>query len=213
MTIDEAIEHAIQIADSYKDTAPDCDCARDHRQLAEWLKKARVYEKAKKRSVSMIRKLKEENDKLRWKLEVLKAHGIEIVDAVAGGYEIYSDDHKEAERLTTENARLSTQLTDVTESMGRVEERCAKLREELEDQEGYDQMLRDRLRQQTELCVKAEAENAKLLKIVSCLLTCANDTGDCDRCPLNGGTGDWNSEDFCDDLLDCLRELGIEVQQ
>ncbi len=40
-----------------------------------------------------------------------------------------SDDHKEAERLTTENAKLSTQLTDVTESMGRVEERCAKLRE------------------------------------------------------------------------------------
>lgn len=38
----------------------------------------------------------------------------------------------------------------------------AKLRGDLEDQEGYDQMLRDRLRQQTELCVKAEAENAKL---------------------------------------------------
>lgn len=38
----------------------------------------------------------------------------------------------------------------------------AKLREDLEDQEGYDQMLRDRLRQQTELRVKAEAENTKL---------------------------------------------------
>lgn len=87
MTLDEAIEHATQIADSYKDTVPDCDCARDHRQLAEWLKKVRVYERVKKRSVSMIRKLKEEN------------------------------------------AKLSTQLTDVTESMGRVEERCAKLRE------------------------------------------------------------------------------------
>ena len=32
-----AIEHAHQIADSYKDTAPDCACAKDHRQLAEWL--------------------------------------------------------------------------------------------------------------------------------------------------------------------------------
>lgn len=41
-----------------------------------------------------------------------------------------------------------------------------KLREDLEDQEGYDQMLRDRLRQQTELHVKAEAENAKLRKLV-----------------------------------------------
>lgn len=55
------------------------------------------------------------------------------------------------------------------------------------------------------------AENAKLLKIVSCLLTCASDAGDCDRCPLNGGTGDWNSRDFCDGLLDCLREVGVEV--
>lgn len=42
----------------------------------------------------------------------------------------------------------------------------AKLREDIEDQEGYDQMLRDRLRQQTELCVKAEAENARLHKLV-----------------------------------------------
>lgn len=87
MTLDEAIEHAIQIADSYKDTAPDCDYVKDQRQLAEWLKKVRVYEKVKKRSASMIRELK------------------------------------------AENAKLSTQLTDVTESMGRMEERCAKLRE------------------------------------------------------------------------------------
>lgn len=57
----------------------------------------------------------------------------------------------------------------------------------------------------------ARTENAKLLKIVSCLLTCASDAGDCDRCPINGGTGDWNSGDFCDGLLDCLRDLGIEV--
>lgn len=57
----------------------------------------------------------------------------------------------------------------------------------------------------------ARAENAKLWELVSCLLTCASDTGDCDRCPLNGGTGDWKSEDFCDGLLDCLREVGIEV--
>lgn len=34
-----------------------------------------------------------------------------------------------AESLETENAKLRTQLADVTESMGRVEERCAKLRE------------------------------------------------------------------------------------
>lgn len=33
------------------------------------------------------------------------------------------------EQLEAENAKLRTQLADVTESMGRVEERCAKLRE------------------------------------------------------------------------------------
>lgn len=37
MTLDEAIEHAAQIADSYKDTVPDCKCAKEHRQLADWL--------------------------------------------------------------------------------------------------------------------------------------------------------------------------------
>lgn len=33
------------------------------------------------------------------------------------------------QRANTENAQLRQQLADVTESMGRVEERCAKLRE------------------------------------------------------------------------------------
>ena len=34
-----------------------------------------------------------------------------------------------AESIEAENAALRTQLADVTESMGRVEERCARLRE------------------------------------------------------------------------------------
>ena len=50
--------------------------------------------------------------------------------------------------LTRENEQIKSENT--------------KLRNELEDQEGYDQMLRDRLRQQTELCVKAEDENKRL---------------------------------------------------
>ena len=35
--LEAAIEHANKVADSYNDTAPDCDCAKEHRQLAEWL--------------------------------------------------------------------------------------------------------------------------------------------------------------------------------
>ena len=54
MTLDEAIEHANQVADSYKDTAPACECAREHRQLAEWLRELRE-----------LRQLRIENAKLR----------------------------------------------------------------------------------------------------------------------------------------------------
>ena len=38
MTLDEAIKHSEEVADSYNNTVPDCDCAKEHRQLAEWLK-------------------------------------------------------------------------------------------------------------------------------------------------------------------------------
>lgn len=45
---------------------------------------------------------------------------------------------REIKKLKAENAKLRTQLADVTESMGRVEERCAKLRELVRD---YDKCL------------------------------------------------------------------------
>lgn len=55
-------------------------------------------------------------------------------------------------------------------------------------------------------------ENAKLRELVLCLLTCSSDTGDaCDRCPVNGGAGIWDFEDFCDSLLDRVHELRIEL--
>ena len=38
MTLEEMIIHAEEVADSYKDTVPDCETAEYHRQLAEWLK-------------------------------------------------------------------------------------------------------------------------------------------------------------------------------
>ena len=43
-----------------------------------------------------------------------------------------------------------------------LESENAKLREDMEDLEGYDQMIRDRLRQVTELKVKSDSENSKL---------------------------------------------------
>lgn len=49
---------------------------------------------------------------------------------------------------------------------GAIEDLEAELREEVEGQQGYDQMLRDRLRQQTELYVKAKGENERLRELV-----------------------------------------------
>ena len=43
MTLNEAIKHCEEVAHSYDDTVPDCKCAADHRQLAEWLKELKRY--------------------------------------------------------------------------------------------------------------------------------------------------------------------------
>ena len=45
MTLDEAIKHSEEVADSYNNTAPDCDCAKEHRQLAKWLRELKAYRK------------------------------------------------------------------------------------------------------------------------------------------------------------------------
>lgn len=37
MGLEQAIEHAEQVANRYNDTVPECECAKEHRQLAEWL--------------------------------------------------------------------------------------------------------------------------------------------------------------------------------
>lgn len=41
--LDETIKLHDQIADSYKDTVPDCDEAQKHRQLANWLRELKAY--------------------------------------------------------------------------------------------------------------------------------------------------------------------------
>ncbi len=50
MTLDEAIKHAEEVADSHDRikqikavTLEECRCAEEHRQLAEWLKQLKVY--------------------------------------------------------------------------------------------------------------------------------------------------------------------------
>ena len=61
MDLDEAIEHAKDVAR----TCPDSRCAADHARLAEWLRRARGAAKAARWYTSRIRELEAENAKLR----------------------------------------------------------------------------------------------------------------------------------------------------
>ena len=64
MTIDEAIEHAKEVAR----TCDDVECAAEHVQLAEWLRQARGADKAARWYTEKIRKLEAENSMLRERL-------------------------------------------------------------------------------------------------------------------------------------------------
>ena len=59
-----------------------------------------------------IVRLEDEIDKQKFKFEVLKAHGIKIVDAVGGGHEIYDTRQREVDRLEYENAKLRELATE-----------------------------------------------------------------------------------------------------
>ena len=61
MTLDEAIEHAKEVAR----TCDDSGCAADHIQLAEWLRQARGAGKAARWYTSRIHELEADNAKLR----------------------------------------------------------------------------------------------------------------------------------------------------
>lgn len=89
----------------------------------------------------------------RWQHATNDEEAIPYINNVADAHE------RENAKLRESVKRLMTQRDD---RLARAEAENAKLREDMDDQEGYDQMLRDRLRQQTELHVKSESENSKL---------------------------------------------------
>ena len=68
MTIDEAIEHAKEVAR----TCDDSECAAEHMQLAEWLRQARGATKAARWYTARIGELEDKNDKLR---ELVRKYG------------------------------------------------------------------------------------------------------------------------------------------
>lgn len=50
---------------------------------------------------------------LACKLDILKDHGVEIVDAVGGGYEVYNQEKKRADELTVERDELKTRVAEL----------------------------------------------------------------------------------------------------
>lgn len=64
------------------------------------------------------------------KMEILKAHGVEIVDAVAGGYEVYNEKIREVSELTAERDELKAELID---ERGKLNRKMNALREVTRD--------------------------------------------------------------------------------
>ena len=130
---------------------------------------------------------------------------------------IVNEFERETRQLKAENAKLRESVKRLMaqrdERLARAEADNAKLREQSERL--FDKTLElatenSKLRELCKLCER-EVENAKLRELVLCLLTCASDCVDCNKCPVNGGLGIWDFEDFCDGLLDRVHELRIEV--
>ena len=99
---------------------------------------------------------------------------------------------------------VETETGPMNQMIQQAEAEADKLREELEAEHALAETL-------GHYHEDAKAENAKLRELVLCLLTCASDVIDCDKCPINGGPGVWDFEDFCDGLLDRVHEMRIEV--
>ena len=109
------------------------------------------------------------------------------------------------DEIMAENAKLRQQLANVTESMGRVEERCAKLREELEFERSENGWSREFLNRMGRKCgtkdcpslvayvTKIESDNAKLSELVDYMTPIA-----------------WYAASERE--RDRMRELGMEVQ-
>lgn len=55
MSIEEAIKHCNEVADSYNDTVPDCECASDHRQLASWLQELKERREKESRGLNIVK--------------------------------------------------------------------------------------------------------------------------------------------------------------
>ena len=58
---------------------------------------------------------------------------------------------------------------------------------------------------------EALEQNAKLRELMSVMAYCNQFMRDCDGCRMNGEAGTITERAGCDELLNCLRDAGIEV--
>lgn len=55
-----------------------------------------------------------------------------------------------------------------------------------------------------------KSENEKLRRLLLCVMNCNSDHGDCELCPIKGGNGIFDVEDYCDEILALFDELEVE---
>ena len=85
------------------------------------------------------------------KMEILKAHGVEIVDAVAGGYEVYNEKIREVSELQEKVGKLTAERDKLQEQL-RIGWECeCKLQAERDDWKEHSRTIEYR-------CKKAETD-------------------------------------------------------
>jgi hypothetical protein len=132
-------------------------------QLAEWLRAARGSDESARWFTTKIADLKAENERLRGELE--RARDPQRIRGQADPESfVYA-----IEQLREFRWQHATNDEDAIPYINKVaeahERETKRLREEMKDLEGYDQSLRDTLRQESELRVKTRDDNAKLREI------------------------------------------------
>ena len=110
MTLDDAIKHAEEVADSHDRikqikavTLEECKCAEEHRQLAEWLRELRQLKKqefcvtTRKLSDDELKDFEERIKKERWQLISVKQDPSVIIPQQPMQVELEADGYSDGE--------------------------------------------------------------------------------------------------------------------
>ena len=106
MTLDEAIEHAEEVAR----TCDDSQCAADHMQLAKWLRMTRGIDEAETSYTEKIRKLEAQNKWLRRECTALRESQQR---EFARSCEAATNDALKFGKLSDDNAKLRELVRDM----------------------------------------------------------------------------------------------------